>query len=169
MFIKILTIVVSALVVLYGGWRMLTSASDQLVIGKAIVIDGDTLDVGGERILLYGVDAPELDQVCDYRGTKWLCGRKAARELSAWLAQAIVVCRRRDKVTASCVKMGIDVAGWSVRRGLAVADECRSGSYERQQEVARVDHAGIWASTFELPRSWRQKRRSHSDQATSNC
>ena len=167
MFIKVLTIFVSALVVLFGSWRTLTSASDQLVIGKAIVIDGDTLDIGGERIHLFGVDAPELDQVCDYRGTKWLCGRRAALDLSAWLAQVPVVCRRRDKVTASCVKLGLDVAGWSVRRGLAVADGCHSSSYERQQEIARVHRVGIWASSFEPPMLWRKKRGADSDQASS--
>ena len=32
--------------------------------GRARVIDGDTLDVGGTRVRLHGVDAPEAGQSC---------------------------------------------------------------------------------------------------------
>ena len=34
------------------------------VAGSARVIDGDTLDVGGVRIRLHGIDAPESGQSC---------------------------------------------------------------------------------------------------------
>jgi len=29
-----------------------------------LVVDGDTLHVGNERVRLFGVDAPELSQIC---------------------------------------------------------------------------------------------------------
>ena len=32
--------------------------------GKAKIIDGDTIQIGDNRIRLYGIDAPELKQVC---------------------------------------------------------------------------------------------------------
>ena len=35
------------------------------VTGPARVIDGDTIEIGERRIHLFGIDAPELGQICD--------------------------------------------------------------------------------------------------------
>ena len=35
------------------------------IAGQASVVDGDTLDIHGQRIRLAGIDAPEHDQLCD--------------------------------------------------------------------------------------------------------
>jgi endonuclease YncB( thermonuclease family) len=34
------------------------------LIGQASVIDGDTLEIHGTHIRLFGIDAPESDQLC---------------------------------------------------------------------------------------------------------
>ena len=34
------------------------------IIGNVRIIDGDTLEIGGKRVRLFGVDAPELHQIC---------------------------------------------------------------------------------------------------------
>ena len=36
--------------------------------GRAVVIDGDTIDVADSRIRLYGIDAPESQQTCRAEG-----------------------------------------------------------------------------------------------------
>jgi endonuclease YncB( thermonuclease family) len=33
-------------------------------VGLASVVDGDTIDIHGTRIRLWGIDAPESDQLC---------------------------------------------------------------------------------------------------------
>lgn len=58
-------------------------ALDEEHSGPANVIDADTIEVGGEKHRLYGVDAVEIDQRCRRRDSAtWPCGRKAAAALT---------------------------------------------------------------------------------------
>jgi endonuclease YncB( thermonuclease family) len=38
--------------------------SQQVIVGKASVVEGDTIEVGGQRIRLFGIDTPESSQLC---------------------------------------------------------------------------------------------------------
>ena len=51
------------------------------LLGQASVIDGDTLDIHGTRIRIWGIDAPESDQLCRKDGTQYRCGAQAANAL----------------------------------------------------------------------------------------
>lgn len=44
------------------------------LVGQATVIDGDTLEIRGQRIGLHGIDAPESAQRCALDGAAYLCG-----------------------------------------------------------------------------------------------
>ncbi len=61
--------------------------------GRAVVIDGDTIDIDGQRIRLEGIDAPEHAQTC---GRKWLgswsCGAAATRALESLIGSRRVEC-----------------------------------------------------------------------------
>ena len=57
-------------------------ASGPTFSGRARVVDGDTLEVGGKRIRLHGVDAPESRQSCIAAGRRWPCGERATRALA---------------------------------------------------------------------------------------
>jgi endonuclease YncB( thermonuclease family) len=63
------------------------------LIGRASIIDGDTLEIHGTRIRLWGMDAPESTQLC--RGDdslQYRCGAKAANDLDAFIAQRPAIC-----------------------------------------------------------------------------
>ena len=52
------------------------SAAD--LIGQASIVDGDTIEIYGQRIRLFGIDAPEHDQLCETAGTQHDQLREAA-------------------------------------------------------------------------------------------
>ena len=45
------------------------------ILGKARIIDGDTIHIGNNKIRLHGIDAPEINQDCSYNNEDWKCGQ----------------------------------------------------------------------------------------------
>lgn len=140
------------------------AAAAGTVSGPATVIDGDTIEVQGTRIHLYGIDAPETAQSCETaKGLEYRCGREAALALDARIAGAVVTCERRDTVAGRlagiCHVHGEDLSAWMVGQGLALASRQVTASYVRQEGHAWATRRGIWAGTFEKPADWRQDRR----------
>jgi endonuclease YncB( thermonuclease family) len=51
--------------------------------GRPRVVDGDSLELAGHRVRLFGIDAPESRQDCrDARGRFYACGREARDALA---------------------------------------------------------------------------------------
>src|ERR1043166_4043439 len=58
------------------GLALAAPAMAAEITGSARVIDGDTLDMAGTRIRLWGIDVPETRQNCEGRdGQTYECGR----------------------------------------------------------------------------------------------
>lgn len=136
------------------------------VVGRASVIDGDTLEIRDRRIRLWGVDAPEGGQTCGAAdGTAWRCGQAAANRLDAHLEGRTVSCFEQDtdrygRMVARCEVGGEDLGAWLVRQGLAVRYARYAGNAYRAEEAAdRRERAGVWAGPFTPPDEWRRQRR----------
>ena len=129
--------------------------SAQIIRGSARVIDGDTIDVGGKRVRLEGIDAPEINQFCLGRGSRrWPAGRVAANSLAQWVRGHDVICRQvgRDgfgRVLGRCRAGNKDLNTELVRAGLAWAFRKYSREFVRQEQAARASGEGVWSRSCE--------------------
>src|SRR5215213_9963631 len=77
----VLALFLALCLLLFYALRYWYLPSHAPIIGFARVVDGDTIEIGGHRIRLEGIDAPETEQTCsDGKGLPWSCGRIATRE-----------------------------------------------------------------------------------------
>jgi endonuclease YncB( thermonuclease family) len=127
------------------------------LIGQASIIDGDTLEIHGEHIRLWGIDAPESTQLC--RGDDSLpyrCGAKAANDLATFIAQRSVSCipislDQYARTVATCSVGGADLAEWLVRSGLALDWPQYKRKYDPAQRDAERAGRGMWTGSYVEP------------------
>lgn len=140
-------------------------AQGRQIIGVASVIDGDTIEIHGERIRLFGIDAPESRQECRRPdGSLWRCGQQAALALQDHIGRRTVICEQRDmdryhRTVAQCRLAGEDIDAWLVESGWAVAFTRYSRDYVEQEQRARTARRGIWSGDFMMPWDWRRRQR----------
>ena len=142
-------------------------AEGQQIVGVATVIDGDTIEILGVRIRLFGIDAPEGGQTCRRSdGSPWRCAQQAALALQDHIGRRPVTCLQRDvdryrRPVCQCMIAGSDINAWLVRNGWAVAYTRYSREYVQQEAEARAARRGIWSGDFVMPWEWRRGERLH--------
>jgi len=134
------------------------------VSGQVQVINGDTVEVAGKRIRLFGIDAPERDQTCSAKGKNWRCGQSAAIALTKIIGLNLLHCHKKDDeadgtTIADCTLRddgGPNIAGLMVKDGWAMAYRRVSSAYVEQERAARKAKLGIWRGKVMAPWEWRQ-------------
>lgn len=135
------------------------------VVGRASVIDADTIEIHGQRIRLHGIDAPEKGQPCfDEAGKSYQCGQRAALALDEFIGMSPVQCRERDtdrygRTVADCSVRGEDIELWLVKSGHAMAYRKYSSDYIAAEQEARNAKRGIWVGHVQPPWEWRKSLR----------
>ncbi|MCU0831305.1 MAG: thermonuclease family protein [Rhizobiaceae bacterium] len=130
----------------------------QAAPGEARAIDGDSLNLNGEEVRLWGIDAPEFQQGCIADGSTVPCGRMARERLAQLLKDQAVACAatgrdRYDRVLAICRTDAGEINATLVREGHAFD----FGGYAAEEAEARSARRGVWAGDNERPRAYRER------------
>ena len=140
--------------------------------GAARVVDGDTLDVGGTRVRLHGIDAPEIGQLCTRPdGVRWDCGTWVAAEVRARIGAHRVTCDTMDidrygRTVARCRVAGRDLGRQLVRDGLALAYRKYSMAYAPDETAALEAGRGLHGHDMMRPAAHRRAARARTAQAS---
>jgi endonuclease YncB( thermonuclease family) len=141
-----------------------SAVAAQTIMGRASVVDGDTIEIHGRRIRLFGIDAPESDQSCMVQGKASRCGQHAAIALADEIGSRVVNCQpkgrdRYGRIVAVCLVGGEDINAWMVAQGWALAYRYYSTNYISQEQRASKLKLGIWQGEFVPPWDWRRDKR----------
>ena len=140
------------------------SATEGLV-GRVSVVDGDTLEMHGNRIRLHGIDAPESGQSCtDEENKTYRCGQLSADRMASYVSGKAVYCEILDKdrygrLIAACSVNDVDVNQLLVSEGWALAYRQYSRDYVSAEENAKKLRLGMWRGKFVEPWKWRRGER----------
>ena len=129
----------------------------------ATVTDGDSLILNGEKIRLWGIDAPELNQTCAKAGTTWACGEEAKTALTSLVTDKPVTCQTEDidrynRIVAECFIGNQSINARLVKNGWAIAYRRYSMAFVDEEKTAQQKEVGIWSGTFTQPWEWRQQQ-----------
>lgn len=133
--------------------------------GQVHVVDGDTLDVGGTRVRLHGIDAPEVKQMCGGKGAPtWACGAWVSQEARNRYEGRLARCETLDtdrygRVVARCEVGGRDIGREMVRDGLAFAYRRYSMAYDLDEKRAAVRELGLHGTGVQAPAAFRADAR----------
>ena len=148
--------------------------AQDVLTGPARVIDGDTIEIRGQRVRLHGIDAPESAQTCrDGAGRAYRCGQAATDALARMVSGAPVACVVRDtdrygRLVAVCHRAEGDLNAWMVSEGHALAYRRYSRDYVAHENAARARRAGVWQGRFDAPWDWRRAQGGGNSSASSS-
>lgn len=130
------------------------------ITGTPTIIDGETLEVGGKRFKLWGIDAPDARQTCNIRRRDYNCGRISTTALMDLVAGVSVTCRpvKGSKGVARCYAGGYELSEGMIHTGWALAmprDHARFAPIEKKAAAAR---RGLWQGEFVMPWDWQAEK-----------
>jgi endonuclease YncB( thermonuclease family) len=119
-----------------------------VLAGLAFVIDGDTLDIGRDRIRLHAINAPERNEPGGHAATKALRLIIDGRPVRCvWDGT-----KTHRRYVSVCTVGGVDLGRELVRRGYAAACPRFSRRYVKYERRAKAQRLGIWRAGYTKPR-----------------
>ena len=168
---KLSLILVSPVIILSFFISFSYSDEKNIIYGRAIVIDGDTIKINDQKIRFSGIDAPESyfrgkRQTCFQNDVKFFCGQISKDKLKQKIGNNFVNCKiekKKDKYKRSlgeCFVKKESLSIFMVRNGYAFDWPYYSkGKFLKDQEYAKINKLGLWDMSFEYPWIWKKKIR----------
>ena len=173
---KLNLILISLTFVFFFSNNYSFSSNINFISGKIKVTDGDTIKIGKEKIRLFGIDAPELKQICTGLQGNYLCGKRSKEFLEIFTKESEITCLystrdRYKRILGVCYIGGketlavkkkfkkLELNSTMVRKGHAVAYIKYSNNYINDEIYAKTNNYGIWKGSFDFPWEWRKKNK----------
>jgi endonuclease YncB( thermonuclease family) len=119
---------------------MIAIALAVVISGSAVIVDGDTIRIGDERIRLHGIDTPERKQRYFSDATEALRDRIGGREVRCEGIER----DRYKRLVAKCYAGGEDLSRYMVQSGWASAYRKYSVDYVGDETKACAAGLGRW-------------------------
>ena len=150
------------LIFFFLTYKDVSSNETKTISGKAIVTDGDTIKINGNKIRFSGVDAPESffrgkKQKCTFEKVEIYCGYWSKIILIEKIASNEVSCvieKKPDqykRILAECFINDESLSKYLVRSGYAFAYRKYSKKFIDDEEYAKDNMLGLWQTKFEYP------------------
>ena len=138
--------------------------SKEKILGKALIIDGDTIHIGENKIRLHGIDAPEYRQTCTIDNKMWDCGIESKIALENFILKKEVNCKIIDvdqyrRFVGICFLENQNINQYMVRNGWAIAYRYYSLKFVNDEEFAKKNKLGIWQGSFIEPYLFRKNNK----------
>ena len=138
------------------------NAEEEIIKGKAKVVNSDYIKIDKQTIILFGVEAMERPQKCYINNELWPCWESGVRKLEEIVDLGETICfvkgkAKMNRVFAICETQNIELNKELIRSGLALARIKQSDLYIDDQRYAKENKLGIWRGKFIEPWKWRMQ------------
>jgi endonuclease YncB( thermonuclease family) len=137
-------------------------AEARTITGTAKAVDSTIIEIGDQRIMLFGVDSVMRKQSCSLDGKVWACWPAVVHELQTLLDRGPAACETvgdpdvYGRVLARCTVGGQSLNEQFVRSGFAVARPSETKDYVGAEAKAKAEKAGLWQGQFMPPSDFRR-------------
>lgn len=139
------------------------------ISGSATVIRANVFYINGRYVRLYGVDAPDTDQICSKgNGSSYNCGEEAASWVRNWIDQNSIDCYLlkidpKGQDLATCIWGEYDIGAALVGAGWGIANTRETTIYQPYEAKAQSESSGLWQGSFYSPEDWRDIKSRRND------
>jgi len=166
--IKVFLLISISLIFFFLTYNDVKSQELEIIEGKAIVVDGDTIKINSVKIRFSGIDAPESyykgkEQFCFKDEKKISCGKLSKIFLIKKIENQKVKCEieaktdRYKRKLGECFVEGKSLSRILVKNGYAFDyPRYSKKKYLEEQEYAKANNLGLWDMKFEFPWNFRK-------------